>query len=108
VFEVALIVYRVYTLDMSNPTPTAGTSSRKESIMDLLLRTSVIHPDHGVVTVELDAEGIFPGVYPLTQCCEAAASGIADYVGCKGCYQPVPEWFGSFAKDLNGLKATFA
>jgi len=41
----------------SKGTPTAGTSSRKESIMDLLLRTSVIHPDHGVVTVELDAEG---------------------------------------------------
>jgi hypothetical protein len=76
--------------------------------MDLLLRTTINHPVHGVVTVELDSDGIFPGVYPLTQCCKAAASGMADFVGCKGCYQPVADWFGSFAKDLNGLKATFA
>jgi hypothetical protein len=93
---------------MSHTTPTAGTSSRKESTMDLLLRTTIIHPDHGVVTVEIDDSTIFPGVFPLTPCCEAAASGIADYVGCKGCYKPVPDWFGSFAKDLDGLKATFA
>jgi len=94
---------------MSYPTtPSAGPSSRKESIMDLLLRTTIIHPDHGVVTVEIDDSDIFPGVYPLTQCCKAAASGIADYVGCKACYKPVPDWFGSFAKDLDGLRATFA
>lgn len=76
--------------------------------MDLLLRTTIIHPDHGVVTVEIDDSDLFPGVYPLTQCCKAAASGIADYVGCKACYKPVPDWFGSFAKDLDGLRATFA
>jgi hypothetical protein len=94
---------------MSNPhNLPAGPTSRKESIMDLLLRTTINHPVHGVVTVELDPEGIFPGVYPLTQCCEAAASGIADYVGCKACYQPVPEWFGHFAPTVNDLKATFA
>jgi hypothetical protein len=75
--------------------------------MDLALRTTIIHPAHGVVTVEIE-EGIFPGVFPLTQCCEASASGIADYVGCKACYQPVPDWFGFWAKDLDGLKATFA
>ena len=75
--------------------------------MDLLLRTTVIHPTHGVVTVEIDDQGIFPGVYPLTQCCLAAASGIADYVGCKGCYQPVADWYGIFAKDLAELKSTF-
>ena len=77
--------------------------------MDLLLRTSVIHPDHGVVTVEIDDSDIFPGVYPLTQCCEAVATGLGSGgVGCKGCYQVVPEWFGACAKDLDGLKATFA
>jgi hypothetical protein len=76
--------------------------------MDLLLRTTINHPVHGVVTVELDADGIFPGVYPLTQCCNAAASGMADYVGCKGCYQPVSEWFGLCAPTVDDLKATFA
>lgn len=76
--------------------------------MDLLLRTTINHPDHGVVTVEIDDSDIFPCVYPLTQCCKAAASGIADYVGCKACYKPVPDWFGSFGKNLDGLKATFA
>lgn len=76
--------------------------------MDLLLRTTINHPVHGVVTVELDTDGFFPGVYPLTQCCEAAATGAQDGVACKGCYNLVADWFGSFAKDVNGLKATFA
>lgn len=77
--------------------------------MDLLLRTTINHPVHGVVTVELDPEGIFPGVYPLTQCCEAVATGLGSGgVGCKGCYNLVPEWFAHFAPSVNDLKATIA
>jgi hypothetical protein len=77
--------------------------------MDLLLRTTLVHPTHGVVTVEIDDQGFFPGVYPLTQCCEAAATGLGSGgIGCKGCYNLVPEWFASFARDLDGLKATIA
>jgi len=77
--------------------------------MDLLLRTTIIHPTHGVVTVEIEDSEFFPGVYPLTQCCEAVATGLGSGgVGCKGCYNQVSDWFGSFAKDVDGLKATFA
>ena len=76
--------------------------------MDLLLRTTINHPVHGVVTVEIDDQGVFPGVYPLTQCCEASASGIADYVGCKGCYQPVADWFGAYGRNMDELMATIA
>jgi len=72
--------------------------------MSLFLISSIIHPDFGVVAVGVDESG----VWPLTQCCQAAASGIADYVGCKGCYQPVPDWFAFDAKDIDGLKATMS
>ena len=75
--------------------------------MDLLLRTTINHPTHGPVTVEIDDSEFFPGVYPLTQCCEAAATGLGSGgVGCKGCYNLVPEWFASFGKDLAELEAT--
>ena len=77
--------------------------------MDLLLRTTILHPTHGVVTVEIDESEFFPGVYPLTQCCEAAATGLGSGgIGCKGCYKVVPDWFANFARTVDDLKATIA
>ena len=70
------------------------------------MTTTITHPVYGEVTIDLGNE-YFEFVSPLTQCCEAAASGIADYVGCKGCYEPVPEWFGSGARTLEEFLQTF-
>jgi len=32
--------------------------------------------------------------YYLTDCCGASATGTADYVGCRACYQPIDDRLG--------------
>jgi hypothetical protein len=80
--------------------PLAGITGRKEAPM-----ATILHPQFGQVTVDLGNE-YFRFVTPNTQCCGSAASGIEDYVGCKECLQPVPEWFGSCARTIEELMAT--
>ena len=69
------------------------------------MTTTITHPVYGEVTLDLGNE-YFKFVTPNTQCCNAAASGMADYVGCKACYQPVPAWFGGGARTLEEFMTT--
>jgi hypothetical protein len=74
--------------------------------MDLLLHTSVIHPNLGIVTVAIGNDP-GEGVWPLTQCCKASAKGL-DGVVCRECYNQVPEFFAHWAPTVNDLKALCA
>lgn len=38
----------------------------------------------------------YGSVYPLTKCCKATATGTADYIGCRRCYEPVDPMVGAF------------
>lgn len=44
------------------------------------------------VTIAFDPDSSM--VYPLTGCCKASAKGLENYVGCRACYQPIPDGMG--------------
>lgn len=44
--------------------------------------------------------------YYLTECCGASAKGMADYVGCRSCYEPIDEALGDVPDRDMRLTAT--